>query len=64
MPPLKKRNQIIRSVAEIFTDIDSLITSFRTDLLPEDKFAILSIPNWMLQTKSTNLTCIFLIYTS
>jgi len=35
---LEKRNQIIRSVAEIFTDIDSLITSFRTDLLPEDKF--------------------------
>lgn len=35
---LEKRNQIIRSIAEIFTDIDSLITSFRTDLLSEDKF--------------------------
>lgn len=35
---LEKRNQIISSIAEIFTDIDSLITSFRTDLLSEDKF--------------------------
>jgi len=35
---LENRNQIIRSIAEIFTDIDSLITSFRTDLLSEDKF--------------------------
>jgi hypothetical protein len=35
---LEKRNQIIQSIAEIFTDIDSLITSFRTNLLSEDKF--------------------------
>ncbi len=35
---IEKRNQIIGSIAEIFTDIDSLITSFRTDLISEDKF--------------------------
>ncbi len=35
---IEERNQVIRSIAENFTDIDTLVTSFRTGLLSEDKF--------------------------
>lgn len=35
---LEERNQVIRSIAENFTEIDTLVTSLRTGLITEEKF--------------------------